>query len=85
MFVVTSYFFYTNHLFGGRVGSTAGTGVKFYGTMVARDEGVVFNTKCQFVYDPRVSDKEPSSHVEIYIPEGTNFESLAWEEMTPGQ
>jgi len=76
--------FYTNHLFGGRVGNST-NGVKLYGTMVARDEGVVFNTKCQFVYDPRVSEKDPSSHIDIYVPEGTKFESLSWEEMTPGQ
>lgn len=78
--------YYTNHLFGGRVGDSNGmSGVKLYGTMVARDEGVVFNTKCQFVYDPRVSEKEPSSHVNIYIPVGTKFRTLNWEEMTPGQ
>ncbi|MBE7465799.1 MAG: hypothetical protein HS116_20180 [Planctomycetes bacterium] len=76
--------YYTNHLFGGRVGDGT-NGIKFFGTMVARDEGVVFNTKCQFVYDPRVADKEPSSHVEIFAPVGTKFEALNWEEMTPGQ
>ncbi|MCW8133341.1 MAG: hypothetical protein KIS92_23555 [Planctomycetota bacterium] len=77
--------YYTNHLFGGRVGDSGYSGVKFYGTMVARDEGVVFNTKCQFVYDPRVSEKEPSSHVNIYIPVGTKFRTLNWEELPPGK
>ncbi|MCZ7648051.1 MAG: hypothetical protein M5U26_22790 [Planctomycetota bacterium] len=77
--------FYTNHLFGGRMGNTNGTGMKIFGTMVARDEAILFNNYARFVYDPRVSDKEPSSHVEIYIPVGTKFESLSWEEMTPGQ
>lgn len=76
--------YYTNHLFGGRIGNNS-YGVKIYGTMVARDEGCVFNTKCQFTYDPRVSTKNPSSHVNIYIPQGTAFQQVAWEEVTPGQ
>jgi len=81
---VISGVYYTNHLFGGRIGSDA-AGVKIYGTMVARDEGCVFNTKCQFVYDPRASDRQQSSHVNIYIPIGTIFQTMTWEELTPGQ
>lgn len=76
--------YYTNHLFGGRIGNNS-YGVKLYGTMVARDEGCVFNTKCQFTYDPRVSTKNPSSHVNIYVPQGTAFNQVSWEEITPGQ
>jgi hypothetical protein len=81
---------YTNHLIGGRVGDST-RGITFLGSMVARDEGIIFNTKANFLYDLRATDSDASSHVSITLPgnETTNTDagmtSLVWEELSPGQ
>ncbi|MBI3831791.1 MAG: hypothetical protein HY291_19880 [Planctomycetes bacterium] len=68
--------FYTNHLYGGRVDNP-----KFYGAMVARDEGIVFDGSLRMYYDPRASSGEPDSHVNIFLPREASYTILLWEEL----
>lgn len=81
---------YTNHLIGGRVGDNT-RGITFLGSMVARDEGIIFNKQAHFLYDPRATDSDAGSHVSITLPgnETTNTDagmtSMVWEELAPGQ
>ncbi len=59
--------FYTNHLIGGRMGKT-----EILGSIVARDEGIVFNTRLDMYYDPRSSSSgATSSSVSINLPNST--------------
>ena len=70
-------FFYTNHLFGGRSHVTSITG-----SMVARDEAILFDSKLQLFYDPRSSSQSAaSSHVNIGLPGGNaSFVCWLWEQ-----
>lgn len=68
--------FYTNHLYGGRVNNP-----RFYGAMVARDEGIVFDGSLRMFYDPRASGSEPDSHVNIFLPREASYAVRLWEEL----
>jgi hypothetical protein len=55
--------FYTNHLFGGRPSD-----LEILGSMVCRDEGIVFNGHAYFFYDPRASSATTGSRVRVFLP-----------------
>ncbi len=82
--------YYTNHLIGGRVGHSS-QGIEMLGTIVARDEGIVFNKRLDMFYDPRVAEAEASSRVVVHLPgnETTNTDAtmttLVWEEQVIGR
>jgi hypothetical protein len=66
---------YTNHLYGGRPQN-----YEHLGTMVARDEGIVFNGFCHFFYDPRASSSAAGSRTRIYLPEASGYNVWLWQE-----
>ncbi len=67
--------FYTNHLYGGRPANYT-----HLGTMVARDEGIVFNGFCHFFYDPRASSAASGSRVRTFLPEASGYNVWLWQE-----
>ncbi len=67
--------FYTNHLYGGRPSNYI-----HLGTMVARDEGIVFNGFCHFFYDPRASSAASGSRVRVFLPEASGYNVWLWQE-----
>ena len=69
--------FYTNHLFGGRPSN-----FEMLGSMVARDEGIVFDGHCYFNYDPRSSSLPTvGSRVNIFLPPTSGYRVWLWEEV----
>jgi hypothetical protein len=67
--------FYTNHLYGGRP-----TNYTHLGTMVSRDEGIVFTGTCHFFYDPRASSSSTGSRVQIFLPAASGYNVWLWQE-----
>jgi hypothetical protein len=65
---------YTNHLYTGRVGATT-----FNGTIVARDEGIVYSTKLIVNYDIRVRGNG-YEQIDIYLPREPSYQVLYWGE-----
>ncbi|MFH0938129.1 MAG: hypothetical protein V1899_02445 [Planctomycetota bacterium] len=69
--------FYTNHLYGGRPQN-----VRIMGSLVARDEGIIFNGFCRLFYDPRsASSGDTSSRVDIFLPPTTGYNVWLWQEI----
>ncbi len=68
--------YYTNHLFAGRVGQS-----EFNGTIVARDEAVLYSTSITMNYDVRVHS-DGYEAIDIYLPRAPMRKFLLWQEGT---
>lgn len=63
---------YTNHLFGGRTGD-----VDFNGTIISRDEAIIFSGNADLNYDYRARE-EGESYIDIDLPKAPRMTQLLW-------
>jgi len=69
--------FYTNHLFGGR-----SRNLQLWGSVVSRDEGIIFTGTCWFVSDPRSSSMPVTgAKVNIFLPGALGYKVLSWQQL----
>ncbi|MCX7806259.1 MAG: hypothetical protein N3A38_13885 [Planctomycetota bacterium] len=68
--------FYTNHLFGGRPQN-----FEMFGSLVCRDEGIVFNNYAYFYYDCRSSSNSLGSRATVYLPAASGYRVWLWQEI----
>lgn len=67
---------YNNHLVSGRIGQTI-----INGTMVARDEAIVFSSTINFNYDERIHSAHGEDRLKIFLPyELARPYTLTWKE-----
>ncbi len=67
---------YCNHLIGGSVGD-----ITFNGTVVGRDEGIVFMGHARFRYDERIHSSHGENVLDIFLPKDLALPiRLAWHE-----
>jgi cytoskeletal protein CcmA (bactofilin family) len=63
---------YTNHLLSGRIGACT-----FNGTIVSRDEALIYSGWVDMNYDPRVRD-DGYEYIDIYLPREPTYRILYW-------
>ncbi|MHC4473521.1 MAG: hypothetical protein ACYS99_21470, partial [Planctomycetota bacterium] len=63
---------YTNHLLSGRIGATT-----FNGTIVSRDEALIYSGWVEMNYDARVRD-DGYEFIDIYLPRQPAYKILYW-------
>jgi hypothetical protein len=75
--------FYTDH--AAAIRSTAGA-TSFYGAMISRNEQIVFNSKCSFVYDSRIHSRyhnNPNNIINLGLPFGKALAVNSMVELKP--
>jgi len=63
---------YTNHMITGKVGSSV-----FNGTLVSRDEAIIYNGSLDINYDIRIRDGG-YEYIDIYLPREPTYRMLYW-------
>lgn len=63
---------YTNHLLGGRTGD-----VDFNGTIISRDEAIIFSGNADMNYDYRIRD-DGENYIDIDLPKAPRMTQLFW-------
>jgi hypothetical protein len=75
--------FYTDHAFAVR---TAANSSNFYGSVISRNEQIVFNNVCNFYYDSRVNSRyhnNPNNIINLGLPYGKTLTVNSLVELTP--
>jgi Tfp pilus assembly protein PilV len=75
--------FYTDHAAAIR---TAASTSNFYGSIISRNEQIVFNNVCNFIYDSRVNSRyhnNPNSLINLGLPYGKTLSVNNLVELTP--
>ena len=75
--------FYTDHAAAIR---TAASSSVFYGSVISRNEQIVYNSQCEFIYDSRVNSRyhnNPNNIINLGLPYGKPIAVNALVELTP--
>jgi hypothetical protein len=75
--------FYTDHAAAIR---TAASSSVFYGSVISRNEQIVYNSQCDFIYDSRVNSRyhnNPNNIINLGLPFGKPIAVNALVELTP--
>ncbi len=71
--------YYTNHAFAGRTGNA----MVFNGTIVSKDEAIIYRNNITFNYDERANSRyhgDPNRFVDLGLPSVERMEVVEWEE-----
>lgn len=72
--------FYTNHAFAGRTGN----GMKFNGSVISKDEAIIYRNTVDFNYDERAHSRyneDPNRFIDLGLPKIRGVYLLSWQEI----
>lgn len=75
--------FYCNHAIAMRL---ANSNARFYGSVICRDEAIVFNSTLKFTYDPRIHSRysdDPNRYIDLGLPIANRVMVRHIDEVTP--
>ncbi len=68
--------FYAGHFFGGRSDY-----LTLLGSMVSHDEGIVDDWAINIIYDARISQLEPTTYVNLFLPGNASLDVIYWKDV----
>jgi hypothetical protein len=75
--------FYSNHAIAMRL---ANDNARFHGSIICRNEAIIFNSTLKFIYDPRIHSRysdDPNRYVDLGLPVANRVMVRHIEELTP--